>query len=218
MRSTFPMAAEHPGLVVIGAGGHAKVVADLVRATGLYRLVGFTDVDAARRHEMFAGASILGDDAVLAELLSLGVGVAALAIGDNRLRLAALHRLFERAFQLPALVHPAAVLGSGVQLGDATVVMAGVVVQADTKVGRAAILNTACSIDHDCRLGDAVHVAPGAHVAGSVTVGDGALLGVGSAVAPGRGVGAWATVGAGATVVRDVEAAMTVVGTPARRR
>jgi sugar O-acyltransferase (sialic acid O-acetyltransferase NeuD family) len=196
-------------LVVVGAGGHAKVVIASARAAG-YTQLRAVDRDSRLWGKRVLDVSITGDvDAVLTDAEALVV----LAIGDNatRLRLATAAQC-----GFATLVHPSAVVDASVELGAGSVVFAGAVIQPDTRIGRHGIVNTAASIDHDCVLGTCVHIAPGVRLAGMVTVGDGVLVGIGACVIPGITIGASAIVGAGAAVVRDVATATTVIGVPAR--
>lgn len=198
-------------LVVIGAGGHAKVVVATARAAG-FDVVAVLDDDGSRRGRAILGARVEG---TTAELGRWPDALALLAIGSNRVRK-------ELAARLPArwatLVHPSAVVHESVRIGEGTVVFAGAVIQPDTVLGAHVIVNTAASIDHDCQVGDFAHVAPGSHLAGGVSLGEGAFLGIGAKVIPGRRVGSWATVGAGGVVIRDIGEGCVAVGVPARER
>ena len=203
-RSVAPVAPQD--VIVLGAGGHAKVVISTLRAAG-YRVVGLYDDDPAKWHTRLAGVEVLGpiDDAA---------SVAVIGIGHNPTRRA----IAERACRVTWLtvVHPAACVDPTVRLGAGTVVFAGAVIQPDALLGDHCIVNTAATVDHDCVLGAFCHIAPGAHLAGSVTLGEGAFLGIGSAVVPGIRIGAWTTVGAGAVVIADLPDRVTAVGVPAR--
>lgn len=204
-------------IVVVGAGGHARVVADVIRLGAEYQVRGFLDGEnASRRGTEFEGAAVLGGDEVLLGLREEGVRHAAVAVGDNAARLRIADQLLELGFELPALVHPDATVAASVHLGAGTVVFARAVVNPATRLGRVVIINTAASVDHDCEIGDAVHIAPGAHLAGGVKVASGALVGIGAAVRPRLTIGRNAVVGAGAAVVADVAAGTTVAGVPAR--
>jgi len=195
--------------VVIGGGGHAKVVIAAIESTG-DRVVGVLDDNASLWGGTLLGHTVMGP--VSQALIPAGAR-AVLAIGANRGRALLADRL-----QLPwgTVVHASAVVHPSVVLGEGTVVFAGAVIQPETRIGAHAIINTAASVDHDGVIGAFVHIAPGAHLAGLVTAGDGALLGVGVAVIPQITIGAWSTVGAGSAVVRNVEAGITVAGCPAR--
>ena len=206
---------------VWGGGGHGKVVADLVRAAG-HRVVGFVDRDPAKQGGIVeaGGAQVVAGEDELIELLEGGgtlpggAEAIALAVGDSAARARCLRAA--ASIDLPALVHPAAVVSPSARFDRATVVMAGAVVNADARAADAVIVNTGAVVEHDTRLGRACHVAPGAVLAGGVTVGERAWIGAGATVIEGVSVGADAIVGAGAVVIRDVPDGRTVVGVPAR--
>lgn len=195
--------------IVIGAGGHSKVVIATIEAAG-DMVLGLLDDNAARHGELVLGRPILGP---VTTALIPADAVVVLAIGANLNRKHAAERL---PVPYASVVHPTAVVHPSVSIGEGTVIFAGAVVQPDTTIGAHVIVNTAASIDHDNRIGAFAHIAPGAHLSGTVTVGDGALIGIGSAIIPGMTIGAWSTVGGGSAVVRDVPGSTVVGGTPAK--
>ena len=199
--------------IIWGAGGHGRVVADLVRALG-DTVVGFVDRDVSRVGQLAepGGACVIATDAEL-DAVSPHIRLA-VAIGDNATRLRCVLRRGERS--APPLVHPRAVCSPSVTLGVGSVVLAGAVINAAARIGTAGIINTASVVEHDCRLGDGVHLSPGAILCGGVRVSDRAWIGAGATVLPGVSIGADAMVGAGAVVLRDVAPGSTVVGNPAR--
>lgn len=205
------------GLVIYGAGGHAKVIVDMAEKSGR-RIIAVLDDDPGRRGMLLMGHAVLGGWDRVADLVAGGAARFVVAIGTNRARLAVARRLADAGAAFLPVVHPSAIIASRVDIGAGTVLMAGVVVNPETRIGSHAIVNTGASVDHDCVIGDGVHVAPGCRICGEAAVGDGALLGVGAVVLPGCRVGAGAVVGAGATVTADVADGMVVVGTPARPR
>jgi sugar O-acyltransferase (sialic acid O-acetyltransferase NeuD family) len=196
-------------LVVVGAGGHAKVVVATARAAG-WQVTAIVDDTRERWGAQLLGVAIAGPTAPVLQDPRAQV---VLAIGDNatRCRLATGARC-----KFVSVVHPSAVVDATVALGAGSVVFAGAVIQPDTAIGAHAIINTAASIDHDCVLGEAVHVAPGTRLAGNVTLGDEVFLGIGVVVIPGITIGARTMVGAGAAVVTDLPAGVIAVGVPAR--
>lgn len=193
-------------IAVFGAGGHAKVIIGLLRARGI-PVAACIDDDCAKWSRRVLGVEVTGPTGGVA-----AGTLAILGIGNNQTR----QRLSTLPMRWATLIHPSAYVDPSVEIGAGTVVFAGAVVQPDTRVGMHAIVNTGACVDHDCVIEDFAHVAPGVHVAGGVIIGEGAFLGVGASVIPGRSIGRWAIVGAGAAVVRDVSAATTVVGVPAR--
>jgi len=195
-------------LLVLGAGGHAKVVIDTARAQGWSVYAAVDDNPNLWGHPI-EGVPVLGS----LETAAGWQGWAIIAVGDNRTRYAVSQRY---ALRWATLIHPTAWLSHSAKIGEGTLVAAGVVVQPEAQIGRHAILNTACSIDHDCVVGDWVHIAPGARLAGGVHVDEGALVGIGAVVLPNIRIGAWSVVGAGAVVTREVPPHAVVVGVPAR--
>jgi UDP-perosamine 4-acetyltransferase len=193
-------------LLLLGAGGHARVVRALAAACGL-EVAGVCDPALARDGAAtWNGLPVLGDDSALEALpptqTRLLNGLGQMPGSNIRARLHA--RLAAKGFTFPALAHPAAWVAPGVALGDGVQVMAGAMVQPGCDIGPGTIVNTRAGVDHDCRLGKDVHIAPGATLCGAVAVGDGAFVGAGATVLPGLRLGAGAMVAAGAVVTRDV--------------
>ena len=202
---------------ILGAGGHGKVVLDILRAGGLFRPVGFVDADEQLWGTSVGGLPVVGGPHQLARLAGQHRAAAAvIAVGDNRARAGYAATVDDAGLRLANAVHPSAVVAESATLGRNVVVAAGAVVCAEARVGDHCIVNTAATVDHECELGVGVHVCPGAHLAGRVRVGDGAVVGLGANVIQCLRIGPGATVGAGAVVIRDVPAGATVVGVPAR--
>lgn len=206
-------------IIVWGAGGHGRVVADVAEASG-WEIVAFVAQGApgfTRRSERDLP---LIPDQDLRTVLAAGTALPhrasaiALGVGDNAARLA-LAELIPEAM-LPTLVHPSAIVSPSAVLGPGTVVLPMVVVNARAAMARATILNTGCIVEHDCRVGDGAHISPGGILAGGVTVERLAWVGTGAVVIPRCTIGEGAIVGAGSTAHRDVPPGVTVVGNPAR--
>ena len=200
--------------MIIGGGGHAKVVIEALRAAGFPPPLGI--LDPRPPAPLVLGVPVLGGNERLERLREEGVADAVVALGDNRLRQAMGGRLAELGFRLPPVLHPAAQVSPTARVMEGAVVMARACLGPDAEIGPLAIVNTAAVVEHDNRLGPAAHVAPGCALAGGVVVGERALVGVGSSVRPGMVIGADAVVGAGSAVVRDVPPGTRVGGVPAR--
>lgn len=200
-------------LAILGAGGHAKVVADAALLQGCASVVFFDD--------RWPQLDVIGPwcvNGALAALLtySPSVDAAVVAIGDNEIRLTKQRSLMEAGLSLFTVIHPRAVISPLAEIGEGTVIFAGAVVNAFARLGLGCIVNTGATVDHDCELGDGVHVSPGSHLGGGVRIGRGSSVGIGASVKPGVSIGAAVFVGAGAAVVGDVADGLTVVGVPAR--
>ena len=202
-------------VVVLGAGGHAKVAIEALRAAG-WQVAGCTDVDTSPRQVV--GADVLGDDDVLQAVREAGVGYAFPALGSNRLRERKGDELRALGFKLANAVSPHAVVSPTVRIGQGVAIFGGAVINADAVIGDFAIINTNASVDHDCEIGRAAHVAPGCALAGCVSVGDRAFVGAGSTAIPGVSIGTDTMIGAGSVVVRDIPDGVTAIGVPARAR
>lgn len=208
-----------PRIVVIGAGGHARVVLDILFSIGAYEVVGVVALDGPSYIGRY-NIAYLGKDDVLPALLESGeAALAALGVGtvgDNHKRKDLFTRVKAIGYRFPPLIHPRAVVGGDLEQGEGLVVAAGATVNPGVICGTNVLINTGAVVDHDCRLGDHVHVAPGAVLCGGVRVGDTAHVGAGATIIQGLTIGEGAVVGAGAVVVRDVAPWTVVAGNPAR--
>jgi sugar O-acyltransferase (sialic acid O-acetyltransferase NeuD family) len=204
-------------VVIVGAGGHGQVVADVLlcaaRAGSGAEPIGFVDDDPNLTGQVLLGLPVVGRLESLASIPHDGVVV---AIGDNATRRSIFDMLSTRRERFVVARHPSAIVAGSVELGPGTMICAGAIVNPGSIIGANVILNTGCSIDHHNRIGDHVHIGPGVRTGGAVTVGEGSLVGIGAVVMPGRTIGAGSTVGAAALVQQDVPSATTVVGVPAR--
>lgn len=196
------------GVIIIGAGGHARVLLDALRLMSC-TVLGYVDPAFAKGAQGPGGVLVLGGDEALKEFsaadvqLVNGVG----SVGPTASRNAVYRRGKDAGFVFARVVHPSAVVSSSVLLGEGVQVMAGCVVQTDAQIGANSIINTCASVDHDCRIGETVHIAPGVTLSGNVSVGDRTHIGTGAVVIQGISIGADSLIAAGAVVYRDVPVA-----------
>jgi sugar O-acyltransferase (sialic acid O-acetyltransferase NeuD family) len=205
------MPTEH--LILIGAGGHARVVFDAAMASGAWRTIEVRDDVAVPSGTAFDGRPVSAPALPPAVAADASAHV---AIGHNATRHALVESLRARNVALAIVLHPRACVSSRAQIALGAFVAAQAVVGPMARVGHGSIINHAAIIDHDCEIGDWCHVAPGAILGGGVIVGIGALIGAGAVLLPGVRVGDGATVGAGAVVTKTVAAESVVAGVPAR--
>lgn len=194
-------------LVIIGAGGHGKVAADIAVKNGYEEILFLDDdetVKACGRYPVIGKSEAIGETK----------GDVFAAIGNPAARKAIQESIEEN--RLTILIHPDAVIGEDVTIEKGTIIMAGAVVNPGSRIGKGCIINTCASVDHDCRLGEYVHVAVGAHVAGQVEIGSGTWVGAGATVSNNLRICGGCIIGAGAAVVKDIVEGGTYVGVPAK--
>jgi UDP-perosamine 4-acetyltransferase len=202
-------------VLLVGAGGHARVCLEALRDMGDLHVVGAVSADGTSVTGL--GVPVLGTQSEVPRITQdHRVTTLCVAIGDNLTRSGLTKQLTESGHNITQAVSRFAMISLTASLGGGVQLLPGSVVNAASELGAGTIVNSNASIDHDCRVGQFVHVAPGAAIGGGVTIGDLAFVGLGARVLPGLTIGAGATVGAGAVVIADVAPGVTVVGAPAR--
>ncbi len=199
--------------MIIGAGGHGKVVADIALKCGLWKTIEFLDDSEAVLSCL--GLPVVGKTQDYKKHLNDCDFF--VAVGNNQVREFLINMLEADGAEVVCLVHPNAVVGKEVVLGKGTVAMAGCVINSSTEIGKGCIINTSASVDHDNRIEDFVHLSPGVHLAGNVKVGKGCWLGIGSTVINDISLCEGCIVGAGAVVIRDITQPGSYVGVPAKK-
>lgn len=194
------------GIYLYGAGGHAKVIKEILDAC---RIPWMGIVDDNLERKVFLDREVMHE--------WKGNGRVIVCIGANGIR----RKVVEQIEKCPdttfgTAVHPSAMVSPSAIIEEGSVVMQGSIIQSEARIGKHCIVNTGASIDHECILGDYVHVSPHATLCGNVTVGEGAWIGAGAVVIPGIRIGKNAIVGAGAVVCKDVPEQVVAVGNPCR--
>lgn len=200
-------------LIIIGASGHGKVVADIAIKMNKWQSIAFLDDDESIKTSM--GLEVIGktaDALTYKEEADFFV-----AIGSNTTRENIQEKFIEEGLNVVSLIHSSSVIGTDIEIGIGTAIMAGVVVNSSTRIGKGCIINTSSSLDHDNVIEDYVHISPGVNMAGTVKVGKGSWIGIGSVVSNNVNICSGCKVGAGAVVVKDITEPGTYVGVPVRR-
>lgn len=204
-------------LIVLGAGGHAKVLVDALIGAGR-PVHGLTDADPAKAGTVVLGVPVLGEDK---KVLAFAPETVRLVNGIGSVRVPVLRRQLFDSFKksgyfFERVVHTSAIIAPDVVLAEGAQIMAGVVLQTGCRIGENAIINTRAAVDHDCVIGSHVHLSPGVTLCGNVEVGEGSHIGAGATVIQGVRIGCNCMVAAGAVVIRDIPDGMTVAGLPAK--
>jgi UDP-perosamine 4-acetyltransferase len=199
-------------VVIVGAGGHAKVIIDILRASDSFELVGCTDIQVDKEVN---GLQVIGDDTILPELFHQGVRHAFIAVGDNRLRHRLFYKLLSIGFDFVNAISPHAVIAQSVNMGKGVAVMPGVCINAEAEIGNNVIINTGTTVDHESSIGESSHLAPGCNIAGNAVIGQGVFVGLGAKVIDKMHIGDWSVIGAGAAVIKSIPSHSLAVGVPA---
>lgn len=204
-------------MIILGAGGHAKVLIDALRLQSI-ELLGLADADIGKKGQLLLDVPVLGGDE---EVMKHPVETIRLVNGIGSVRVNPLRRqLFEyfknKGYRFVSIVHPAAIIAGDVVLSEGAQIMAGAIVQAGCHIGINAVINTGAVVDHDCSIGDHAHISPGVTLSGGVQVGENAHIGTGATVIQGIEIGRNCLVAAGAVVIRNVPDGATVAGVPAK--
>lgn len=198
-------------IIIIGASGHGKVIANIAELNG-YEEIYFLDDDKTKIKN--SKYDVIGTSKEIEKYLDYDFIV---GIGNNKIRAKIMDELEMKKCNIVSLIHPRAIIDDTVSIEQGSVVMANAVINADTKVGKGCIINTSCSVDHDCILEDYVHVCPGAHIAGSVFVKEHTWIGIGSSIKNNITITSNVLIGAGGVVIKDINEEGTYVGVPAKR-
>lgn len=197
-------------LIIIGASGHGKVVADIARKNGYDKIIFLDDREGLTE---CGGYPVVGTSK---EALKFDSDII-VAIGNANIREKIQKMLESNGRHVPVLIHPDAVIAENVTIGAGSVVAAGAVINPCSAIGRGCIMNTCSSVDHDCQVDDYVHISVGAHLAGTVTVEERTWIGIGAVISNNLKVTSDCIIGAGAVIIENISEKGTYVGVPARK-
>lgn len=207
-------------MVLVGAGGHSKVVIEIIKEDyPHFNVIGITDKDSSKEGSKIQNTPIVGTDDILEELYNKGITLAFITIGtvgNGWIRSLLYHQLQSIGFMLPNICHSRSIISPTVIMGDGNAIFAGVILNADVRIGNNCIINTGCIIEHDCIIGHHVHIAPGVKVAGGVIIEDYSMIGIGASIIQGVRIGQNVLVGAGSVVLHDIPANSVIAGVPAK--
>ena len=205
-------------IILLGGGGHARVLIDLIKTSGKYKLAGILDPQL-KAGSSIMDISVLGDDSLLSMLYERGIRNACIGVGsvkDNTKRKNLFLKTKETGFTFPCLVHTTAVISEKAVLSEGAQIMAGAIIQTDSRIGENTLINTGAVIEHDCIIGKHVHICSGAVLSGGCIIDDGAFIGAGSTVKQGIRIGKNSVTGAGSVVIENVYDGVVVKGVPAK--
>ncbi|MFA5240441.1 MAG: acetyltransferase [Phycisphaerae bacterium] len=207
-------------ILLIGAGGHCKVILDLLAQAGNYGVAGIIDL-RERLGSKVLGAPVIGTDADLPRFFKSGIKycfISVGSIGNPCLRIKLYNSAKKSGFLFPNLISADAKVSSQVSLGEGNYIAPGVIVNAGTQIGNNCIFNTGVIIEHDCRIGDFVHLSPGSILSGGVNIGEGSHIGSGSVIIQNIQIGERTVIGAGSVVTKNIRKGMVAYGNPCKER
>lgn len=204
-------------IVLIGGGGHSKVILDIIKSNDEFEIIGITEKDSFMKE--VNGIPILGDDNILEELFNKGVEYAFICLGINggiNLRNKLYEKIKKIGFKIPTLIHKNAIVSPYARIGQGSCVMAGAIINSCARIGINSVINTNSIIEHDCVIGDNTFISPGVVLAGNVTIKNNSFIGIGSKIIEGKVIGNNVTIGAGAVVIDNIPDNCVAVGIPAK--
>lgn len=205
---------------MVGGGGHAKAIIEIITMKKEHHIVGITDNDPDKMQQSITEVPIIGNDGILQTYFQKGIKRAFITLGnvaDTRARIRLYNMLKEIGFELINVIHPSAIISDSLIMGTGNALMAGCIINAHTSLGNNCIINTGAIVEHDCIIENHVHISTGAKIAGNVKVKEGTHIGIGAVIKQGITIGQKVTVGAGAIVLGDIPDNIVCAGIPAKR-
>jgi len=204
-------------IVLIGGGGHCKVVISILKKLDNFEIAGIVDINKAG--SLISGIKIIGTDDDLKDIYKSGIQNALITVGstkDNIKRYRLFNMAREIGYKFPVIISPEAIVDESVKIDEGTVIMPGSIINIDSFIGKNCIVNTGAIIEHDCKIGNHCHIAPGVHISGAVNIGELNFLGIGVTIIQEIKIGKNVTIGAGSVVIKDIPNNVIAVGNPAK--
>ncbi len=204
-------------IILIGGGGHCKVVISIIKKLDNFEIAGI--VDNYKAGSLISGIKIIGTDDDLKDIYKSGTHNALITAGstkDNTKRYRLFNMAKEIGYKFPVIISPKAIVDESVKIGEGTVIMPGSIINIDSSIGKNCIINTGAIIEHDCKIGDYCHIAPGVHISGAVNIGELSFIGIGATMIQGIKIGRNVTIGAGSVILKDIPDNVIIVGNPAK--
>jgi len=204
-------------IVLIGGGGHCKVVISILKKLDNFEIVGI--VDNYKADSFISGIKIIGTDDDLKDIYKSGIRHALITVGsvkDNTKRCKLFSLAKKIGYEFPVIISPEAIVGKSIKIDEGTVIMPGCIINVGSSIGKNCIINTGAIIEHDCKIGNHCHIAPGVHISGAVNIGELSFIGIGATIIQGIKIGKNVTIGAGSVVLKDISDNVIALGNPAK--
>ena len=204
-------------IVLIGGGGHCKVVISILKKLDTFEIEGI--VDNYKAGSLISGIKIIGTDNDLKDIHKSGINYALITVGsvrDNIKRYRLFNMAREIGYNFPVIISPEAIVDESIRIDEGTVIMPGSIINIDSSISKNCIINTGAIIEHDCKIGNHCHIAPGVHISGSVEIGKLSFIGIGATIIQGIKIGKNVIIGAGSAVIKDIPDNVIAVGNPAK--
>lgn len=203
-------------IIVIGAGGHCRVILSILRYYKRFNVIGIADRNLSNKGQEISGSIIKYSWRDFTRIYEGGTKNAVIAVGDNTERKALFLKLSNIGFRIPTIIHPTAIIEKDAVVGDGSVICMGAKIGTKVSIGRNCVVYTGAILDHEVQLRDHSYISPGSNIAGRVVIGEGSFIGLGSTIKERITIGNNVVVGAGSVIIRDIPDNSTVAGVPAK--
>ncbi len=204
-------------IILIGGGGHCKVVISILKKLDNFEIAGI--VDNYKVGSLINGIKIIGTDDDLRDIYKSGIHNALITVGsikDNTKRYRLFNMAREIGYKFPIIISPEAIVDESIKINEGTIIMPGSILSIDSSIGKNCIINTGAIIEHDCKIGNHCHVAPGVHISGAANIGELSFIGIGATIIQQIKIGKNVTIGAGSVVIKDIPDNIITLGNPAK--